>query len=141
MRKKINRIDEITKRIVSKHLREAVDYGEDERHRMEPSIERSLDQDTHPFGGSPSFPGTGSDQKYSEKLASKRFKDIVNMVKRYHGVENIDMGMMQQMMQIMQEVGSIEQSKKEQLEQLAPAFNAVALCIIQASSVTEDKLL
>ena len=33
--------------------------------------------------------------------------------------KNIDMGMMQQMMQIMQEVGSIEQSKKEQLEQLA----------------------
>ncbi len=119
MRKKINRIDEITKRIVSKHLREAVDYGDDARHRMEPSIERSLDQDTHPFGGSPSFPGTGSDQKYSEKLAGKRFKDIVNMVKRYHGVENIDMGMMQQMMQIMQEVGSIEQEKKEQLEQLA----------------------
>ena len=119
MGKKIHRIDEITKRIVRKHLREAVDYGEDERHRMEPSIERSLAQDTHPFGGSPSFPGTGSDQKYSEKLASKRFKDIVNMVKRYHGVENIDMGMMQQMFQIMQEVGRIEQDKKEQLEQLA----------------------
>ena len=119
MGKKIHRIDEITQRIVNKHLREAIDYGDDDRHRMEPSIERSLDQDTHPFGGSPSFPGTGSDQKYSEKLAGKRFKDIVNMVKRYHGVENIDMGMMQQMMQIMQEVGSIEQSKKEQLEQLA----------------------
>jgi len=118
MRKKTNRIDEITKRIVRKHLREAVDYGEDP-HRMDQSIESSLDQDTHPFGGNPSLPGTGTSQKYSEKLASKRFKDIVNMVKRYHGVENIDMGMMQQMMVIMQEVGAIEQSKKEQLEQLA----------------------
>jgi len=119
MGKKIYRIEEITKKIVNKHLREAIDYGDDDRHRMEPSIERSLDQDTHPFGGNPSLPGTGTSQKYSEKLAGKRFKDIVNMVKRYHGVENIDMGMMQQMMQIMQEVGSIEQSKKEQLEQLA----------------------
>jgi len=119
MGKKRIRIEEITKRIVNKHLREAVEYDDDDRHRMEPSIERSLGQDTHPFGGSPSFPGTGSDQKYSEKLASKRFKDIVNMVKRYHGVENIDMGMMQQMMLIMQQVGDIEQTKKEQLEQLA----------------------
>ena len=118
MRKKTNRIDEITKRIVRKHLREAVDYGEDP-HRMDQSIESSLDLDTHPFGGNPSLPGTGTSQKYSEKLASKRFKDIVNMVKRYHGVENIDMGMMQQMMVIMHEVGEIEQSKKEQLEQLA----------------------
>jgi len=118
MGKKINRIDEITKRIVRKHLREAVDYGEDP-HRMDQSIESSLDQDTHPFGGNPSLPGTGTSQKYSEKLASKRFKDIVNMVKRYHGVETIDMGMMQQMMLIMHEVGAIEQSKKEQLEQLA----------------------
>ena len=30
MGKKINRIDEITKRIVRKHLREAIDYGEDD---------------------------------------------------------------------------------------------------------------
>ena len=82
MGKKINRIEEITQRIVNKHLREAIDYGDDDRHRMEPSIERSLDQDLHPFGGNPSLPGTGTSQKYSEKLASKRFKDIVNMVKR-----------------------------------------------------------
>ena len=77
MGKKIHRIDEITQRIVNKHLREAIDYGDDDRHRMQPSIERSLDQDTHPFGGSPSLPTTGTSQKYSEKLASKRFKDIV----------------------------------------------------------------
>ena len=35
-------------------------------------------------------------------------------------------------------------SKREvpkQLEQLAPVFNAVALCIFQASSVTEDTLV
>ena len=36
MRKKINRIDEITKKIVNQHLREAVEY-DDDRHRMEPS--------------------------------------------------------------------------------------------------------
>jgi hypothetical protein len=119
MRKKINRINEITKLIVKKHLREAIEYDPSHRERMDQSIEQSLGQDTHPFGGSPSLPGTGTSQKYSEKLASKRFKDIVNMVKRYHGVENIDMGMMRQMMQIMQQVGEIEQSKKAQLEQLA----------------------
>jgi len=110
MIKKKNIIEKITKRIVN---------DPSHRERMDQSIEQSLGQDTHPFGGSPSLPGTGTSQKYSEKLASKRFKDIVTMVKRYHGVENVDMGMMQQMMQIMEQVGSIEQSKKEQLEQLA----------------------
>jgi len=99
MIKKKNIIEKITKRIVNKHLREAIEYDPSHRERMDQSIEQSLGQDTHPFGGSPSLPGTGTSQKYSEKLASKRFKDIVTMVKRYHGVENVDMGMMQQMMQ------------------------------------------
>ena len=53
MGKKIHRIDEITKRIVSKHLREAIDYDPSHRERMERSIEGSLAADTHPFGGSP----------------------------------------------------------------------------------------
>ena len=89
--------------------------------RWNPSIERSLDQDTHPFGGSPSFTnGTGTSIKNILKnLQVKDLKILLTWLKRYHGVENIDMGMMQQMMQIMQEVGSIEQDKKEQLEQLA----------------------
>ena len=52
---------------------------------MEPSIERSLDQDTHPFGGSPSFPGTGSDQKYSEKLAVKDLKILLIWLKDIMG--------------------------------------------------------
>ena len=68
MRKKINRINEITKLIVKKHLREAIEYDPSHRERMDQSIEQSLGQDTHPFGGSPSLPGTGTSQKYSEKL-------------------------------------------------------------------------
>ena len=52
---------------------------------MEPSIERSLDQDTHPFGGSPSFPGTGSDQKYSEKLAVKDLRILLIWLKDIMG--------------------------------------------------------
>jgi len=119
MRKKRNIIEKITKKIVNKHLIEAIEYDPSHRERMNQSIERSSGQDTHPFGGSPSFPGTGSEQKYTEKLASKRFKDIVNMVKRYHGVENIDIRIMAQMMIIMEKVGDIEQTKKAQLEQLA----------------------
>ena len=118
MRKKINRIDKITKKILNEYLNEAIDYGDDP-HRMEPSLEGDLDQDTHTFGGSAAFPSTGSDQKYSEKLASKRFKDIINMVKRYHGVESVSPQMMSEMFTIMQSVGKIEQSNKDALEQLA----------------------
>ena len=114
-----NRIDEITKKIVNKHLREAIEYDPSHREKMSGHIERDLAGDTHPFGGSPSFPTTGSEQKYSEQLASKRFKDIITKVKRYHGVENIDMGMMQEMFNIMQQVSEIELNHKDALEQLA----------------------
>ena len=50
---------------------------------------------------------------------SKRFKEIINKVKRYHGVQNINPMMMQQMFQIMGEVSQIESRNKEALEQLA----------------------
>jgi len=119
MGKKINRIDEITKRIVNKHLREAIEYDPAHREKMSGNIERDLAAGTHPFGDSASFPTTGSEQKYSEQLASKRFKDIITKVKRYHGVENIDMGMMQEMFNIMQQVSEIELTHKDALEQLA----------------------
>ena len=56
---------------------------------MNPDIEGKLRSGEHIYGKSKSVPSGSENQNYSEKLASKRFKEIINKVKRYHGVESI----------------------------------------------------
>ena len=132
MKKKIViKLGEITKRVINEQqllkkeqgrirtLNEQIDYDERHPERMNPSIADSLRQGKHTFGGSKGLPPTGTNQNYSEKLASARFKDIITKVKRYHGVENINPQMMMEMMRIMQEVSQIETQHKDALEQLA----------------------
>lgn len=122
--KRKNIISEVTKRVLSEKLRinrivEAIEYDPEHPERMNPDIEGKLKSGEHIFGKSKSMP-VGSDlQNYSEKMASKRFKEIINKVKRYHGIERINPMMMQQMFQIMSEVSQIETRHKEALEQLA----------------------
>ncbi len=132
MKKKIViKLGDITKRVINEQqllkkeqgrirtLNEQIDYDERHPERMNPSIADSLRQGKHTFGGSKGLPPTGTNQNYSEKLASARFKDIITKVKRYHGVENINPQMMMEMMRIMQEVSQIETQHKDALEQLA----------------------
>ena len=132
MKKKIViKLGEITKRVINEQqllkkeqgrirtLNEQIDYDERHPERMNPSIADSLRQGKHTFGGSKGLPPTGTNQNYSEKLASARFKDIITKVKRYHSVENINPQMMMEMMRIMQEVSQIETQHKDALEQLA----------------------
>jgi len=132
MKKKIViKLGDITKRVINEQqllkkeqhrirtLNEQIDYDDRHPERMNPSIEDSLRQGKHTFGKNKGLPMTGTDQNYSEKLASARFKDIINKVKRYHGIENINPQMMMEMMRIMQEVSQIESQHKDALEQLA----------------------
>ena len=86
---------------------------------MNPDLEGRLRSGEHLFGKSKSVPVGSDSQNYSEKLAGQRFKEIVNKVKRYHGVRNITPDMMRMMFQIMGEIGQIETRHKEALEQLA----------------------
>ncbi len=121
---KRNIIKEITKRNLKEKFRinsitEAIEYDPEHPERMNPDIERKLRSGEHIFGKSKSVPSGSESQNYSEKLASKRFKEIINKVKRYHGIERINPMMMQQMFQIMNEVGQIETNHKDALEQLA----------------------
>ena len=122
--KRKNIISEVTKRVLSEKLRinrivEAIEYDPEHPERMNPDIEGKLRSGEHIFGKSKSIP-VGSDlQNYSEKIASKRFKEIINKVKRYHGIDRINPMMMQQMFQIMSEVSQIETRHKDALEQLA----------------------
>tara|TARA_Y100000361_G_C11155450_1_gene343811 strand:+ start:948 stop:2399 length:1452 start_codon:yes stop_codon:yes gene_type:complete len=132
MKKKIViKLGDITKRVISEHqllkkeqnrirsLNEQIEYDERHPERMNPSIEDSLRQGRHTFGKSKGLPVTGNDQNYSEKLASARFKDIINKVKRYHGIDQVNPQMMMEMMRIMGEVAKIEAQHKDELEQLA----------------------
>ena len=133
MKKKIIKIDldGITKKVIKEHqmlknelkriqnINEQIDYDERHGERMNPDIERRLRSGEQPFGRSKGLPKTGTEQNFSEKLAGSRFKDIINKVKRYHGIERIDPRMMMEMMRIMQEVAMIETQHKDALEQLA----------------------
>lgn len=119
-----NIISEVTKRLIKEKLRinkisEAIDYDPEHPERMNPGIERRLGSGEHLFGRSKSFPVGSEGQNYSEKLATKRFKEIISKVKRYHGVQNLSPAMFREMFQIMGEVSKIETRHKDRLEQLA----------------------
>ena len=121
---KKNIINEVTKRILKEKFRtnrltEAIEYDPQHPERMNPDIEGKLRSGEHIYGKSKSVPSGSENQNYSEKLASKRFKEIINKVKRYHGVQNINPSMMSEMFSIMQEVGQIETNHKDALEKLA----------------------
>jgi hypothetical protein len=124
MKKSRNIISEVTGRVIReqarvKRLSEAVEYDPEHPERMNPSLERTLRSGEHVFGKSKSIPSTGDLSNYSEKIASKRFKEIINKVKRYHGVQNISPTIMQEMFRIMSEVSQIEARHKDALERLA----------------------
>ena len=73
-----------------KKLKEApIDYG-DGPERIEKGIEDKLRDKETPFKDNPSFPEEEPDglpSNWEELLASKRFKDVVQKVKRYTGFE------------------------------------------------------
>jgi hypothetical protein len=122
--KRKNIISEVTKRVLSEKVRikrisEAVEYDPEHPERMHPGLEGKLRSGEHIFGGSKSIPAGSGTQNYSEKLAGQRFKEIVNKVKRYHGINTITPNMMQLMFQIMGEISQIETRHKEALERLA----------------------
>lgn len=119
-----NIISEVTKRVLSEKVRirritEAIEYDPEHPERMNPGLEGKLRSGEHIFGKSKSLPVGSDTQNYSEKLAGQRFKEIINKVKRYHGVRNITPNMMQMMFQIMGEISQIETRHKEALERLA----------------------
>ena len=123
MERKRNLINETIKRVLNekynlKRIHEAIEYDPEHPERMNPDLERRLRTGEHLFGKSKSIPSTEL-TNYSAKLASKRFKDIITKVKRYHGINRINPMMMQQMFMIMGEISKIETIHKDALEQLA----------------------
>ena len=75
-----------------KNIHEApIDYG-DYPERMSPDIERRIAAGETPLSKNPAFPNIEAGQvptTFEELVASKRFKDVVDKVKRYTGQQNI----------------------------------------------------
>ena len=109
---------------MKKNLKEApIDYG-DRPERMAPDIQSKIEKGETPLSDSPAFPDQDGDDRFEELIASKRFKDVVEKVKRYTGLTNVSgqnafMQLQMMLMQAVQKVKEIESGNEEYLENLA----------------------
>jgi hypothetical protein len=110
---------------LKKRIREAIEY--DGPDRMDREIERKISQGETPLSKNPSFPRQGgdeSDNSFSEIIASSRFKEVVERVKRYTGFETVSdqnsfMQLQNLLMSSVRTIKSIESKHEDFLEQLA----------------------
>jgi hypothetical protein len=111
-----------------RRLNEApIDYEGPEK--MSPDIQSKIEKKETPFSSMKGFPeitpeGPNTPSSFEELIASKRFKDVVNNLKRYTGMQDITSqnAMMQLQMMVMrgmQEIAQIESENQEYLEELA----------------------
>lgn len=111
-----------------KRINEAppIDYG-DRPERMSPDVEGKINRGETPLSNNPAFPNIQSGQvpqTFEQLIASKRFKDVVDKVKRYTGQQNISgqnalMQLQTVMMRAVQTLFQIQDNNKEYLENLA----------------------
>jgi len=111
-----------------KRINEAppIDYG-DRPERMSPDVEGKINRGETPLSNNPAFPNIQSGQvpqTFEQLIASKRFKDVVDKVKRYTGQQNISgqnalMQLQTAMMRSVQTLFQIQANNKEYLENLA----------------------
>ena len=104
-----------------------IDYG-DRPERMSADIQKKIEDRETPLSDNPALDididGDGVISTFEELVASKRFKDVVDKVKRYTGLTNISgqnafMQLQMMLMRSVQEVKEIENQNKEYLENLA----------------------
>ena len=104
----------------SKKISEDIDYG-DYPERMDPSLERKLRDPESPFAKNPAFK-EGSEQV--QKLATRRFKEVVDKVREVTGNQTINSPMLartlvSEMMGLVPQIVNIESRHKDELENLA----------------------
>jgi hypothetical protein len=113
---------------MSKKINEApIDYG-DRPERMAPDIQAKIQGRETPLSDNPALDidvdGDGVVSSFEEKLASKRFADVVYKVKQYTGMQDISgpnafMELQMMLQRAVQQVKSIESNNEEYLENLA----------------------
>ena len=108
---------------INRRLNEApVSYDGPER--MEPGIERQINQRETPYKEHPALPQDG-DRDFIEMITSQRFKDSVDKVRRFLGDttpiqgNNPMMGLMSSVMGSLRQIKQVEVQNKEYLENLA----------------------
>jgi hypothetical protein len=92
--------------------------------RMAPDIQSKIEKGETPLSDNPAFPESDEQSTFEELIASKRFKDVVEKVKRYTGMTDISgqnafMQLQRLLMSAVQQVKQIENGNEEQLENLA----------------------
>src|SRR6056300_1226402 len=108
---------------MSKNVKEQIEYDGPER--MDPGIQSKLEKGETPMSDNPALPRKDDefDNSFEQLIASKRFKDVVEKVKRYTGVQEVSqnqlMNLQMMMMQAVQKVKQIESNNEGYLEQLA----------------------
>ena len=119
--------NKLVNRLINRLNEAPIDYEGPER--MSPDIQSKIEKGETPFSKSKAFPeitpeGPGKPSSFEELIASKRFKDVINNLKRYTGMQDVrsQNAMMQLQMMVMrgmQEIAQIESENKEYLEELA----------------------
>jgi len=91
--------------------------------RMNPELKSKIERGETPMSQSPFIPkkGENDNQSFEEIAASKRFRDVVQKLERYLGmnVPNNMMGLQMMLMRLFNEVSTFESTRKEELENLA----------------------
>ena len=104
---------------MSKKIKEQIDYG-DYPERMDPNLERKLKSPENLYASNPAMKKGSEDV---QRLASSRFKKVVDKLRQARGLQSISPGMVQRIyMEEMSKVPmiiGIENRNKEQLEELA----------------------
>ena len=102
-----------------------IDY-EDRPERMDPTLQGKIESGEFPGAGSEAYPEVdpeGVANTFEELISSKRFKDVVEKVRHYTGVEDVTPGTFGQLQQMLmgavQRIFQIEAQNKEKLEELA----------------------
>jgi hypothetical protein len=113
------------KKKIRKVVQEQIQYDGPER--MDREVERKISSGETPLSDNPAFPGKDEDEfdnSFAELVASERFKEVVEKVKRYTGMENISgqnafMQLQMALMGAVQKAKAIESNNEGFLEQLA----------------------
>lgn len=98
---------------------EGIEYGENTP-KMDPNLEKKLKNKEHLYKNHTSFPEKNDKDNFGEKIASKRYMDLVSKIRHYAGLETFDVrSLYGTLMQALTRIISIEKSHKKDLEQLA----------------------
>tara|TARA_R110002012_G_scaffold62266_4_gene163822 strand:- start:52466 stop:54772 length:2307 start_codon:yes stop_codon:yes gene_type:complete len=102
-----------------------IDYG-DKPERMAPDIEQKISTQNFPLGDNPAFPDVDADgipDNFEELVASERFKEVVDNVKKYTGLEQVTQNEFMQLQMMLRDstmkILQIESQNREELERLA----------------------